>query len=100
MAKQEEELNIEVNKDITRDEAGAFITGVVHFNSVIPDGAVIPEGTVNLSRTGSNTDCEFQLHNLDQHDGHSPAWHNEVEMEEYIQRVLHHADKLVNIGEI
>ena len=99
MDKQEQELKIKVYRFIDRDAAGQFLSGSARFDSEYTD-ADIPDETINLSRKGNNPSCEFRLSDLSNHDGHTPAWQNEQDMEAYIERVVNDATKVLDIGEV
>ena len=104
MSETAKALNIETVVNINREEDddgnSKFIAGMPHFFSTPPEGFVKylldiqqPIPKVNLSRNGSNSNCNMHISDLQSHNGHAPSFTDEIELMGYIDRVLEHIAK-------
>jgi hypothetical protein len=89
------DLQVDVKRIIGNGD-GQFKNGIVCFISATTWSKADDERCtcygdcfplVNLSRSGANPECWVRLDLLSQHNHHAPTFHQESDMEEYIQRV-------------
>ena len=97
-------VDVQVNRKVKTTEDGSFLSGVVYFKSNLSMNGVaispgvatslwqdkgLPQSTkVNLSRKGTNPDCNMGIERLDAHDSHAPTFSFQGDMEDYIDRVM------------
>ena len=83
-------MKLLINSYIKRDQDGYFISGQVLYESIVTnqEGKDIPDSlTVNLSKSGSNSQCDTLLKCLQLHNGHAGTFYSRTLMREYIRRV-------------
>lgn len=79
------DISISIKVEIVEAASGEYVAlfrGFVKGNEA--DMEKLPE--ISLSRVHGK--CYFRVDQLHQHDGHAPAWSDEVKMKEYIERVF------------
>ena len=55
---------------------------------------------VNLSRTGTNPNCNMRIDSLDAHDHHAPMFSSQGDMEDYISRIMSRVAEVVEVIDI
>lgn len=78
-------MKINIKVEVVETGSGAYVAlfrGIIGGEDI--DLEKLPE--VSLSRVHGK--CYFRVDQLHQHDGHAPAWSDEVKMKEYIERVF------------
>ena len=97
-------VDVQVNRKVKTTEDGSFLSGVVYLKSNLSMNGVaispsvatslwqdkdLTQSTkVNLSRKGTNPDCNMSIERLDAHDSHAPTFSFQGDMEDYIDRVM------------
>jgi hypothetical protein len=83
-------MKLLINSYIKRDHDGYFISGQVLYESIVTNQEAqdIPDSlTVNLSKSGHNSQCDTLLKCLQLHNGHAGTFTSRTLMREYIRRV-------------
>jgi hypothetical protein len=83
-------MKLLINSHIKRDHDGYFLSGQVLFESLVtnPEAQDIPDSlTVNLSKSGHNSQCDTLLKCLQLHNGHAGTFTSRTLMREYVRRV-------------
>ena len=83
-------MKLLINSYIKRDHDGYFISGQVLYESIVTNQEAqdIPDTlTVNLSKSGHNSQCNMPLRFLQAHNGHAGTFDSRTLMREYIRRV-------------
>ena len=83
-------MKLLINSYIKRDHDGYFISGQVLYESIVTNQEArdIPESlTINLSKSGHNSQCDTQLKCLQVHNGHAGTFTSRTLMREYVRRV-------------
>jgi len=107
-------VDVQVNRKVNTTEDGSFLSGQVYFTSSISTGLGIKLSAevfgsllekkqladatkVNLSRTGTNPNCNMRIERLDAHDHHAPTFSYQNDMEGYITRVMERVNFVVDV---
>jgi len=114
-------VDVQINRKVKTTEDNSFLSGVVYFTSTIsmsiPDqGGVaaypisaevfgsllqkkglVDATRVNLSRKGTNPECNMRIERLDAHSHHAPTFSFQGDMEDYINRVMERVNFVVDI---
>ena len=83
-------MKLLINSYIKNDHDGYFISGQVLYESIVTNQEArdIPESlTINLSKSGHNSQCDTQLKCLQVHNGHAGTFTSRTLMREYVRRV-------------
>ena len=83
-------MKLLINNYIKNDHGGYFLSGQVLFESIVTNKEAqdIPDSlTVNLSKSGHNSQCDKQLKCLQLHNGHAGTFTSRTLMREYVRRV-------------
>ena len=83
-------MKLLINSYIKRDHDGYFISGQVLYESIVTNQEAqdMPDSlTVNLSKSGHNSQCDTLLKCLQLHNGHAGTFDSRTLMREYIRRV-------------
>ena len=83
-------MKLLINSYIKRDHDGYFLSGQVLWESIVTNQEAqdIPDSlTVNLSKSGHNSQCDTLLKCLQLHNGHAGTFTSLTLMREYIRRV-------------
>jgi hypothetical protein len=83
-------MKLLINSYIKNDHDGYFLSGQVLFESIVTNQEArdIPDSlTVNLSKSGHNSQCDTLLKCLQIHNGHAGTFTSRILMREYVRRV-------------
>ena len=114
-------VDVQINRKVKTTEDNSFLSGVVYFTSTIslcisnqkgvstwPISAevfgsllqkkgLVDATRVNLSRKGTNPECNMRIERLDAHSHHAPTFSFQGDMEDYINRVMERVNFVVDI---
>ena len=114
-------VDVQVNRKVKTTEDGSFLSGQVYFSSTISMSVSDQKGVstypisaevfgnlleekkltdatrVNLSRAGTNPNCNMRIDSLDAHDHHAPTFSFQGDMEDYINRVMTRVNFVVDV---
>ena len=101
LGQTQKKLHLDTLLQIATDPENTVFQGSVQFNTTPPTGWVqqlmdmgisMDKTTVNCSRLGKNPQCNISIFELQNHNSHAPIFSTEIEMMEYINRILMDVD--------
>ena len=91
-------MQLEINSYHKVYPDGGFISGYVHCYSRVRNDEYVPiDITINLSKTGENPKCDIPLRHTQEHNSHAGMFHDEGQMQEYIDRIT--AEAVVKVDD-